>query len=257
MGSVYVINQIFDIRSDKDNRKLFLIADEYISIKAASIYAAIAGAAGIFGLFGIGTGYGIIALLFFLATGIFYNISPFRWKDNPILGPLVSVFGGAAAFFLGALPEFNGEIILSSSPYLAAFCAVSILTTVPDMEGDASSGKRTIALQMGPGAVSMLALIMCVIAALSGWRLSDRLIFWPALISIPIFAHAALTNGRKSVVLAIKFSIFSLSLAVGFRFPLYILLMGVYFLFARWYYRNRFQMEYPSFKMEYQVYQKK
>lgn len=251
MGSVYIVNQIFDIEGDRDNRKLFLVADKYVDTKIAAVYAAICALAGLVALFSLSGGHGFVGLAFLTVTGVFYNMKPLRWKDKPLLGPLVSVFGGAMAFYLGALPRFSGGIVIASIPYLAAFCAVSILTTVPDMAGDRSTNKTTFALQFGTAAASATAFVMCIISALLGWWLNDRLIFWPALISIPIFAHSTYAGGGKSVVLAIKFSIFALSIAVGILFPWYFLLMVMYFIFARWYYRRRFSMEYPSFKTEY------
>ena len=250
MGASYTINQLVDSEGDKTNRKLFLVADKYVRRSLAVWFSTLLAVLGTAGLFSLGFSAGILGLTFIIITGLFYNIQPFRWKDKPVLGALVSVFGGAVAFFLGSMPLFDLEMMMNSIPYLAAFSAVSILTTVPDMEGDKAAGKTTFALYFGLKATLAVSMILCIFAAAAGFFTQDPVIFWPALLSAPIFILTFLHQGRESVVLAVKFSIFILSLAVGFRFPAYLILMAVYFLFGRWYYRSRFDMTYPSFRLE-------
>lgn len=250
MGASYTINQLVDYEGDKVNRKLFLVADKYVKRDYAVWLSAVLIILGLAGLFLYDLSLGLLGLTAILIGGVFYNLKPFRWKDTPILGPLVSVLGGAIAYFFGCLPSFNLELIIKCVPYLAAFTSVSILTTVPDMEGDKDAGKNTFALHYGVGLSTAVAALMCLAAALTGWMTKDNIIFWPALLSCPIFFIALYNRKRETVILAIKFSIFALSLDVSCVYPGYLLLMALYFLFSRWYYRNRFDMEYPNFKME-------
>jgi len=250
MGASYTINQLVDYEGDKTNRKLFLVADKYVKRDYAIWLSAVLTVLGLAGLFSLGFSLGLFGLVFILVTGIFYNLEPFRWKDSPILGPSVSVFGGAAAFFLGCLPSLNIELIIKCIPYLAAFTAVSILTSVPDMEGDRAAGKNTFALNYGIGLATAVAALMCLAAALIGGLTRDNIILWPALFSCPVFFVALYNRKRETVILAIKLSIFTLSLVVSFVYPGYLLLMALYFFFGRWYYRSRFDMEYPSFKLD-------
>ncbi|MFZ0390947.1 MAG: hypothetical protein WAN36_10865, partial [Calditrichia bacterium] len=51
-----------------------------------------------------------------------------------------------------------------------------------------------------------------------------------------------------AAVVSIKLSIFFFSLILCFKFPLYFLLMVAVFLLTRFYYRKRFQFDYPNFR---------
>jgi len=132
---------------------------------------------------------------------------------------------------------------------MLAFGAVALLTTIPDMTGDAQTGKRTFALSFGVGRTTAAAAALCAAAASAAHSSADPLIFWPALLSTPIFIFAAFKPVNKYIVLSIKFAIFSLSAAVGLVFPWYLVLMTVYYFFARWYYKRRFNLNYPSFDL--------
>jgi len=250
LGVSYILNQIADIEGDRSNKKLFLMADNYVSVKAAMIYAAALTLAGLGGFFFLGLIYGIAGVIFLFVTGYMYNFQPFRWKDNPYWGPLVTVFAGAMAFIFGALPDLDGLIWKSVLPYMAAFGAVALLTTVLDISGDVEAGKKTFAVAFGGGKAAVTAAALCAISALAAYNNKDWIIFWPALVSTPVYIYTAFKPVNKHIVLSIKLSIFSLSAAVGLIFPWYLLLMAGYYSFARAYYKSRFNLEYPSFKLE-------
>ena len=248
LGASYTVNQLADIEGDKKNNKLFLVADEYVDRTVALIICILLAAAGIAGFFSLGFTPGVLGLAFIVITAYLYNYAPFRWKDRPLLGPVVTLLGGAIAFLLGVFPDFDLSQLLGVLPYLAAFGAVAILTTVPDMAGDSASGKNTFAVVFGKKTSALVSASLCTIAALLGWLLNDNVILWPALLSCPIFIAAIFDSDEKRmVILSIKISIFGLSLVVGILFPWYLVLIIAYYFFARWYYKNRFDMQYPSF----------
>lgn len=251
LGASYVLNQLADIEGDRDNNKLFLLADEYISRNSALILVICLSAAGVYCFFTLNVAFGLLSILFLLVTGYFYNFAPFRFKDNPYFGPLVTVFGGAFAFLFGALPEFSPAVLVKTAPYLCAYSAVALLTTIPDREGDEKSGKRTFTIAHGQRLTIWISVMFCLISTISASFTKDPLIFWPSLLSLPVFIYSALNPDEvKYVLLSIKFSIFSLSLAAGLVFPWYFVLIGGYYFFARWYYRQRFHVDYPSFKLQ-------
>jgi 4-hydroxybenzoate polyprenyltransferase len=250
MGSAYSINQIVDLQGDDRNNKLFHISNGHVKRNAAMVIAVILAVAGIIGLFSLGLTFGLIGLIFIFITGFMYNLEPFLWKDKPLEGVLTTVVAGFLVFLLGCLPEFNFVLIWKSLPYLTAFGAVALLTSIPDMEGDKYIGKLTFVLKYGIRTTLIFSALLCLISALLGWWTQDRLIFWPAALSLPVFIYAAFKQNRESVILTVKVSILLLSLAVGFRYLLYLLLIVAYFFFARWYYRERFNFEYPSFKVD-------
>ncbi len=251
MGASYIINQIVDIEGDRDNNKLFLVAESYVDKRIAVILALCLIIIGIYGFFTLGWQFGLLSLLFILVTGLLYNIKPFAFKDNPFLGPMVTTFGGAAAFFFGALPTLNLHILYKVIPYLAAFGAVAFMTTIPDIEGDKQAGKKTFAVTFGFRKTILVSTLLCAFSALTAHWTDEKLIFFPALLSIPVFAFAFFKyEEKKATILAIKFAIFSLSLLAGLMYPWYLILIAAYYFFARWYYKRRFNMEYPSFKLD-------
>ncbi len=250
VGACYAINQMVDSKGDRLNSKLFLIAEEYISRASAAAVSTLLILAGVVWLFYLGFIPGLLGLLSFVIAGILYNFPPFLWKDRPVASLIVSFSGAEIAFLLGCYPLISLTLIWNSIPYLTAVAAVAALTAAPDVTGDEASGKNSFVLKYGLGRTTLMAAILCVISALLGWWNRDPVIFWPALLSLPLFIHTAYKTDRKSTITAIKFPIVFLSLAVGFRFPGYLVLIIAYFIFSRWYYRRRFNLDYPSFKPE-------
>ena len=246
MGASYAINQIVDKEGDQKNNKLFLISEGHIKSASAMIYSGILVIFGSAGMLHLGISYGLLAFAFFIITAVLYNMSPWRWKDKPVLGIVVSIIGGGMAFIFGCLPVLNFVLLWKSLAYISAFGAVAVLTAVPDTEGDKESGKNTFVIRFGPEITTFTATAFCILAALLGWWSEDRLIFWPALLSCPVFIFANFDRSKKFIIFAIKFSILMVSLAVGLRYLWYLAIMIIYYFGARWYYSKRFNIVYPS-----------
>ena len=246
MGASYAINQIVDKEGDEKNNKLFFIAGGYIKSSHAMFYSGVLIIFGSAGLLHLGISFGLLGFLFFFVTTVLYNMNPWRWKDKPILGIIVSVSAGGMAFIFGCLPEFSLTLLLKSLAYISAFGAVAIFAAVPDIEGDIESGKKTFAISFGPNATTLFAAMLCILSALIGWWTMDRLIFWPALLSSPFFIYTIFDKSKKSIVFTTKFAILLVSLAVGLRYPLYLALIVGYYFAARHYYAKRFNLVYPS-----------
>ena len=86
MGSVFIINQTQDIETDRVNSKLFLLANDIISLKAAYVEAIILAMTGLTLGFYVSPmiGFGILTIL--ILSGWLYNYPPAIWKNKPILG---------------------------------------------------------------------------------------------------------------------------------------------------------------------------
>ena len=247
MGACYTINQIVDIEGDRINSKLYLIADQYIRRDTAAVFAGALMVLGWVWFFYLNAALGVLGIIVVVVVGGFYNFKPFRWKDRPFGVMVVSMAAGEIAFLIGGYPDISLALIYKSIPYLTAVAAVAALTTIPDVKGDESVGKNTIALKYGHGTTTLFAVLLCTVSALLGWWNQDRIIFWSALLSLPLFINGAFRADRSSSVLAVKYSLVIISLAVGLRYPGYLLFIVLYFFFSRWYYRRRFNIEYPSF----------
>ena len=112
MGSTFILNQLEDIDSDKNNSKLFLIEHGFIS-KNMAILESVILALVAFGIaFSTDLTTGFIFIGFFVITGIVYNLKPFQWKNYPWLGLLANLLMGVAAFTTGWLITSFFEIDL-------------------------------------------------------------------------------------------------------------------------------------------------
>lgn len=254
MGVIYLINQLRDVGTDRINQKLPYFAKEMFSIRFAWWEAYLLILLSILGAAAISWVYLAIVVGALLITGGMYNYPPFCWKDTPFGGIAASFGGGGLAFLAGAEAAggLSWVVVLAAVPYLLAFTATSLWTAIPDISGDSAVGKITFPVRYGMTSSLWLGGVGVAVAVILGFLLKDWVIGWAALISLILFIRALLIKQLESVMLAIKGSIFILSLLVGWYFPWYLVLMGFYYLLARWYHRGRFGLVYPSlvFDME-------
>ena len=249
MGSVYILNQTQDIETDRANGKLFLIANGAVSLKGAYIQAVVMAILGLslgfFLFFRIGLGLTVL----FIITGIFYNYPPFRWKNRPWMGLITNGVGGTVIYSLGWMATGSeGWVPLRVLAYALAGMAVTLYTTLPDMKGDAKTGKVTFGVKYGIRATAVLALILNVGIVILAYLFKDWLLFFPAAVVLPLFGIAGIQRNIPSVMRATKFSVLALASAICVVFPWYLGLIVFVFFLTRWYYRNRFQFDYPNFK---------
>ncbi|NOZ62264.1 MAG: UbiA family prenyltransferase [Calditrichaeota bacterium] len=249
MGAVFIVNQIVDEATDAKNDKLFFIAKGIISRSAAIKQATLLIVTTIFlaSLSEIRLGVIFIVVAFF--TGYLYSVKPFSWKDRPLLGLVTNFGGGWSIFVSGWLSSgnFNWEFAFQGLPYAIAIVAVFLLTTIPDIPGDMEVGKITFGAKYGVKKTTFWALIAelgCAGASL--WQ-KEWILFFPSLAAMPLFLAAAIKNDEVSIARAIKFTVLFASLAVCVVFPVYFLALAANFYFSKWYYRKRFDLEYPKF----------
>jgi 4-hydroxybenzoate polyprenyltransferase len=248
MAASFIINQFTDMKSDRENDKLFLLANGLVSTRAALIETLLLIGLGLFLALLAGLPLLVLALILFLITGVGYSLAPFAAKDRPLAGLLVNVLGGLGTFLIGwqvGLPPKTGAVV-AAVPYMLAIGAVYLLTTIADRSGDALAGKRTFAVQYGPGQTIGLALVLELAACICAALLSDPVILIPALAALPLFVMARRSATIKSTVVASRSAILILCGAVVLCFPAYLALLFAVFLAAKWYYQRRFNLNYPS-----------
>jgi 4-hydroxybenzoate polyprenyltransferase len=250
VGGVYLLNQIYDVESDRRNKKLFFLSEDYISKKNAIFQTIFLNFVSIISAYLVSLDLGFLFTLGFL-FGFFYSAPFFSFKGRPLAGFLSNILShGNLTFLAGwaSAQTLSGRAILFSLPYMLAVGAVYLNTTIPDMDGDKRSGKITPAVKWGKGKVVIFAFILVLIATSLSFLIKDIPFFIASALTLPFFFFGALTKKNKDIVLSTKLSILFLSIAAGFFYPWYFAILVLGFLGTKWYYKARFHYDYPTLR---------
>ncbi len=251
-GATFIINQLQDIETDKINKKLFLISENYVKPEIARRIA----------FWTIG-----LTLLFFLLYdwqlfitmsgvvliwGYFYNYKPFIWKDKPVLGMVNNFTSGLCLFLSGWGLAGYGQwkAFGYATPYLFAWLAVSMLTTIPDQKGDCEVKKTTFAVKFGVTGTVWAATISLALSFGLGMYLDDPVISLAALLSSPLYIIMVFKPNRAWVLRAIRYPMLFIALALCVEFPIFFIVILINFYLSRIYYNLRFNLNYPTFQVE-------
>lgn len=246
-GWAFIINQIYDIESDKINNKLYFLPRQIISLKAAYVAATVAAVSTIAGGFILNVRIGALLLIGIL-LGYLYSGPPLYGKNRPILSALFNgVAHGCLPFAAGFVAAGGGvgPGIIYSLPYFFAVAAVFIGTAIPDIAGDKQSGKITPAVALGIRYATVVMVFALLASILSGLVFLDMPFLIAANLSFPFYIWAVLRPSESHAILAVKFSILSLSLAACWYFWPYAVILLLLLILTRLYYRFRFGMIYP------------
>jgi len=250
VGAVYLLNQIYDVESDRINKKLFFLAEGYISKKNAIFQTILLNLISIIPAYLISLNLGLLFTLGFL-FGFFYSIPPFSLKGKPLGGFLCNILAHGNLTFLAGWSvnqTLSGKSILFSLPYMFAVGAVYLNTTILDIEGDKRSGKITLALKWGKDLVVVLSFILVLVATIVSFLLKDIPFFIASALVFPFFLFGALTKKDKNIVLSTKLSILFLCIAAGSFYPWYFAILILGFAGTRLYYKARFKYDYPTLR---------
>jgi 4-hydroxybenzoate polyprenyltransferase len=248
VGAVYVLNQIFDIESDRLNQKLFFLARGYISKGAAIVETILLNVLCVIPAFIISLQLGLLFLLGMI-FGFLYSAPPFGVKNRPFGGLILNALAhGNLAFLIGWIMNrsLSADSLLFSLPYMFAVAAIYLNTTIPDMEGDRRAGKITLAVKSGKGSVSVLACSFVLAALILSILVRDIPFLVASSLSFPFFVYSALSKKERATVLATKVPILLLSIAAGIFYPWYFAILILGFLGTRLYYKARFSLDYPT-----------
>ncbi|MBL7995908.1 UbiA family prenyltransferase [bacterium] len=252
MGAGFIVNQIKDKETDRVNQKLFflsegvthqktMIIETWILIVLSLAIAAFISWPMLF----------IHILALFLIT-VAYNLKPFSLKDRTfgsfIANSLMGIFAFAFGWF--ALDSSFLLFIERSLPYLFFNTALYFLTTIPDAEGDKLTQKKTICVVYGIHTTIYWALGFELISITLAGIAMDWLILIPSLMTLPFYVRLIVLKNVSASILTIKFGLLFFSLMVGIFFPWYIVLIILFFILTRFYYRRRFNIIYPNFRGE-------
>lgn len=249
VGAVYLINNIIDRHNDETNNKVFLISESYIPPRRALVY-----------LYLILIFTTIVALLYsidlfwwftgiFLFWGVVYSVPPFSLKDRPIGGVLTSVISGFGLFGFGWFlyaPHGGFQVWWYSLPYVIAWVSISMLTTIPDSHGDSQDEKETIAVALGHSKTQDYASLLLLISIVLAGFTRDWVIGISSLLAVPFYYQMWRGRSVAQTLKAIRWGVSFLSFAMFFIFPLYFIACFIVFFLSRWYFRNRFDIDYPT-----------
>lgn len=249
-AGAFYYNQIEDEESDRLNHKLGFLQRGLISrsgMTAAfwivSIGALVLAACVSFWLLGL------MAVLLLLS--IIYSHPRTRLKDKPIGGLLANSLAHGALVALAGFPLFGDGGLYLQAIYLSVYFgltvgAVYVMTTIPDMEGDRATGKRTISVRYGKKRAITLAIAMMAIAVPTG--LLTDVVGLPDLagLSTGLFLWTMFKDSPRLILICCKLPLLLLTLWAGAAYPVYLLFVIALVLLTRIYYKRRFNVVYPK-----------
>ena len=247
-GAVFIMNQIFDIESDRLNNKVHFLPKGYISISTAWVMFIILNLVSIGLAFVLSVNVGLIAIVIML-LGILYSAPPIILKNRAWPAAFTNAIGHGTLVFLLGYCAAGGNLVaglIGSAPYFFAVAAVYIGTTLPDIEGDRHTGKITLGVNLGIANAIYLAfscyLLGLGVAALIG----DGLFLIAAGSLFPFYIYSLFVKTVKFSTLTIKLSIIALSLGATYYYPIYLLFLALLVWLLRFYYKRRFGVHYPT-----------
>ena len=256
-GAVYSLNQIFDVESDRANRKLFFLPENLISHRAAWVFTISLNVAALVLAAFLGGVYWFMTAAI-ASLGVLYSVGNRPWKNRPFLGFLanvvahgVIVFGMGLVFVRGSLSAFWVVAI----PYGLAVGGVYLATAAADVDGDRLTGKKTLAVICGRTTTMRVALVLVVAALLMALLRADWHLAASAIASLPFFILAAAPPWRHQRRLlralsapqsAAKIAVAALTIAAIVAYPFYLACLVPGFIATRAFFRWRFKMTYPS-----------
>jgi 4-hydroxybenzoate polyprenyltransferase len=250
VSAAFIINQIFDVESDRRNWKSFLLSSGVVSRKEASIAlaAVCVCAVGLSLVRDDGVRYMVWAGL---ALGIAYSAPPLRLKGRPILDMVANVFGfGVIGFAMGWLVygEIGAALWVKCVPYALAMCGIFLNTCIPDEEGDRMAGDRTSCVAFGTEAVGRSIPVFMLAAGVAGMLTGEIICTLAVIGSLPAMVAVGLGPGVRNSVVASQFAARLLLVLVCIVVPLLAMLGIATYFGSRVYYRKRFRLRYPDLR---------
>ncbi len=247
VAGAYYINQIYDYQSDLINKKLGFLQSGKISKNEMTVVFVLISIIAIITGFKISPFLGGLFCVVFI-LGYIYSAPPLRLKDRPLLGLLSNSF--AYGFLvplsipgIAATPDYL--IMIMPTYYFMIVSAGYLLTIIPDRDGDAKTGKQTLAVLLSDKSVIIVAIILLMISLLLAWQMNHLLLMIISSISILLYITILISPKINLILMACKVPILLMSLLAGYYYPGYLIFLVALLILTRLYYKKRFGMVYP------------
>lgn len=248
MGSIYIVNQLADIESDRANEKLFLLPRKIIGKNEARIFASVLAVLSMIGAAKIGVAtVSLFCLSLFI--GILYSLPPFALKRFFPFDILSNAIGyGIVAYAAGwsVLRAPGLHDVVHAVPFAFCVAGVFVLTALADREGDRNSGYRSTGVALTKRQGVLLALVLLLLALPVAIPTRNWIATAGVVASLPFFAYAVLREDYSSVTIAYRCSSAIFILIVGAVQPVFLCVVLVLLGLSRVYYSKRFSLDYPS-----------
>ncbi|MDZ7370952.1 MAG: UbiA family prenyltransferase [candidate division KSB1 bacterium] len=250
MGGCFILNQLQDVHSDRENNKLFLIGEGVVSLQAAQIEAGLLLLLALLTAARLGKEFLFCTAIFILITGALYNYRPFSLKNRPLGGLTANILMGWLAFALGRLliMHFDIELFVASLPYVFFNTALYFLTTLPDYDGDLAANKITFPVRYGKSFTILTSPACWAIGLALAVYLQNYTMTTVSAVTGIFMVRLLFKRTVEVAVVTLKAGIAALALTMCFFFPAFLLLLIVLFFSTRFYYRKRFNFDYPNFR---------
>jgi 4-hydroxybenzoate polyprenyltransferase len=252
MGASFLLNQLEDIASDLKNKKLFFLTENHISKSAAKKETVILIILALGLAYIMSISVLILIVFFLLITGYAYNYKPFLLKDKPFGSLLANSLMGCLAFALGWVmaKPLGFSIFIDSIPYLFFNTSLYFFTTLPDVPGDLNSGKRTLAVLHGTRFVINLGLLTYLLGLVFAVYLQDWFALLFIVLSLPFYIYLFTKKEVNATIKTTKYAILFFAVVICLKIPFYFVLMIIIFTLTKWYFKIRFNYNYPNLKGE-------
>jgi 1,4-dihydroxy-2-naphthoate octaprenyltransferase len=200
----------------------------------------------------MGIGIGRVYLILWtvsLVMGYAYSGPPFKFKDKPVCDILSNALGyGIVNFAVGwtISADLSLTILPHAGLYALAVGAVFLNTTVPDIPGDRSAGKRTTGVLMGKRNTLVLSALLFISTLILSLVIKDLIVTVASLAGAFLSLFSIFTENDLFPKLSYRIPAGVFVLFVSLRYPPLLVLGVITAISMRIYYKRRFGLAYPS-----------
>ncbi|UCC44513.1 MAG: UbiA family prenyltransferase [Candidatus Zixiibacteriota bacterium] len=248
-AGAFYINQVFDEESDRINGKVGFLQRGLISDRTMMTAFIIASVV----VLAVSPILGPLPIMIFLQIvilSVIYSAPPVRLKDRPIGGLFANAYAHGFLVSLAVMSEItvhSADLLGWDNPVYFALTvgATYLLTTIPDMEGDRATGKRTFSVWLGRSTCLISSFCLMLLAAFVAFRSGFAPLFYLCVMATCLITASMLVRSDKAVLLAAKLPFLILTLLAGYWYPVYFLFVVALLIGTRLYYLRRFGIVYP------------